>query len=69
MVYLDNNEINKKEKLVRINKVIEREVCNLRGQYTGHDGKEYMSSTHPFTYDIDIFGKNSLYQSINRTVT
>ena len=69
MVYLDNNEINKKEKLIRIKKVIEREVCNLRGQYTGHDGKEYMSSTHPFTYDIDIFGKNSLYQSINRTVT
>lgn len=32
-------------------------------------GKEYTNSTHPFTGDLDIFGKGSLFQWINNTNT
>lgn len=33
------------------------------------DGKAFLTPTHPYANDIDLFGKNSLFQSINRTVT
>ena len=33
------------------------------------DGSDHISPTHPFTYDIDIFGKKSLFQYTNRTTT
>src|SRR6185436_2119107 len=33
------------------------------------DGKEYTDAHHPFSYDLDIFGKGSLYQFLNRTTT
>ncbi len=32
-------------------------------------GKEYKDQSHPYAHDLDIFGENSLFQSINRTVT
>ncbi|MBO5466579.1 MAG: DNA mismatch repair protein MutS, partial [Prevotella sp.] len=33
------------------------------------DGSEYADPKHPFTYDMDIFGRQSLFQRINRTVS
>jgi DNA mismatch repair ATPase MutS len=40
------------------------------GNYTCFaDGSEYIDPKHPFTFDMDIFGPQSLYQRINRTVT
>ncbi len=33
------------------------------------DGKERMNKMHPFSFDIDLFGEKSLFQSLNRTVT
>jgi len=32
-------------------------------------GEEYKDQSHPYTHDLDIFGDNSLFQSVNRTVT
>jgi len=48
----------------------EREGAALKGDYTGlSSGAEYTSPSHPYTYDLDIFGNNSLFQRINRTCT
>lgn len=33
------------------------------------DGKEHTNPEHPYTFDLDIFGKRSLFQTINRTCT
>ena len=32
-------------------------------------GEEYKDQTHPYAHDLDIFGEDSLFQAINRTVT
>jgi len=33
------------------------------------NGAEYNDAHHPYAYDLDIFGPNSLFQSLNRTGT
>lgn len=32
-------------------------------------GNEFIDPEHPYSYDVDLFGKGSLFQYINRTVT
>ncbi len=55
------------EALIRINateiSVIEGDKSNLQ------TGSEFINPQHQFSYDIDLFGKNSFFQYINRTVT
>lgn len=52
--------------LIKINKT-EIEVLN-RNFHHLPDGKPYKDPTHYFSQDIDLFGKGSFYQYINRTV-
>lgn len=33
------------------------------------DGEMFMDKKHPYLHDLDIFGKNSLYQLVNRAVS
>lgn len=33
------------------------------------DGKEFIDPAHPYSFDLDLFGPRSLFQSINRTCT
>lgn len=33
------------------------------------DGEEFLDTNHFFSYDLDLFGKGSLFQYLNRTVT
>lgn len=33
------------------------------------DGSEYIEAKHPYSFDLDFFGKSSLFQNINRTAT
>ena len=32
-------------------------------------GEKFIDPTHTFTYDLDIFGKKSIFQKVNRTIT
>ncbi|MES1214708.1 MAG: DNA mismatch repair protein MutS [Bacteroidota bacterium] len=53
--------------LIDINK---SEIEFLNGQPSSHaDGKEYIDTHHPYSYDLDIFGEGSLYGFLNRTTT
>jgi len=55
------------ENLVRINI---SEIEALQGNFNSFNpGKEYIDTHHPYTYDLDIFGDGSLFQSINRCNT
>lgn len=33
------------------------------------DGREFADPAHLYTFDLDVFGRNSLFQAINRTAT
>lgn len=46
------------------------ELEGLKGNYSAFaSGKEYIDPNHAYSVDLDIFGENSLYHRINRTVT
>jgi hypothetical protein len=55
------------ENLVKINN---DELSALSGDYSAFDdGSEWNDTEHDFANDIDLFGKDSLFQYLNRTVT
>lgn len=55
------------EQLIQINKdEIEAKENNWQHFPTG---EEYINPDHPFSYDIDLFGKGSFFQFFNRTKT
>ncbi|MGG5462799.1 MutS family DNA mismatch repair protein [Clostridium sp. B9] len=62
------NKTNKIEALLEVNK---KEIYRLEGKWREFEdyGEEYLDNTHPFINDLDIFGKNSLFQWINETGT
>jgi hypothetical protein len=52
---------------VRINK---QEIEYLEQDYSSfQSGDEFINHNHPYTFDLDIFGEGSFYQSISRAVT
>ena len=58
------------ETLTDLKRVYEKELSYYAGDYSCFaDGSEYADPKHPFTYDMDIFGRQSLFQRINRTVS
>jgi predicted ATPase len=55
------------EQLISINKV---EIDALHGQYsTLPEGAEFIDAKHFYSNDIDLFGKGSFFQYMNRTAT
>lgn len=46
----------------------EIDAINLNQKYF-NNGKNYIDKTHYFSFDLDIFGENSIFKLINRTVT
>ncbi len=50
--------------------LLNAEIAALNGDNSSFDdGSRYRDTRHPYTHDLDIFGRESLYQHINRTVT
>ncbi len=46
------------------------ELCYLRGDFSVFfDGKPYVDASHPYAFDLDIFGIDSLFNRIDRTIT
>ena len=67
---IDDRCIGKIYWLKRSNEVCQKEMEYLKGIYTRFDeGNEYIDPQHEYTFDLDIFGKDSLFQRINRTVS
>jgi len=60
----------KYEKYKSLQQVLENELSYHRGDFSAFsDGNEFSDPQHPFTFDLDIFGHQSLYNRINRTIT
>lgn len=70
LIKYQNGIIKKKEYhgyLIRINQL---EMKSLEGDYYSFgDGSEYLDKNHPYSYDLDIFGRASLFQFLNRTIS
>ena len=58
---------NLSEQLIRINEV---EIDALNGKYHSlPEGSEFIDAKHYYSNDIDLFGKGSFFQYVNRTAT
>ncbi|RMA66444.1 MutS-related protein [Ulvibacter antarcticus] len=61
-----NLKKNKLETLIVINQT---EIDVLQGDLSKLEtGNDFQDSQHAFSYDIDLFGRNSFFQYVNRTV-
>lgn len=71
VVIIHANKMELKEKLEAVLEFNEKGMKRLNGEYkTFQDiGEEFIEENHPFAQDIDIIGKNSLFQMINTTRT
>lgn len=70
LVKIHNRFFIRKEWLETQARIIQEELQALSGNYSSfEDGKEYVNPEHPYSFDLDIFGRRSLFQSINRTST
>jgi DNA mismatch repair ATPase MutS len=71
IAFTHNNVINKKNRMILLLEFNERGIKRLNGQWKEFKdiGEEYIDSNHNFSSDLDIFGKNSLFQWINTTKT
>ena len=57
-------------RLQSMKEVCQKEIAYLNGDYSVFEaGSEYTDYQHAYAYDLDLFGKASLYQRLNRTVT
>jgi len=60
----------KRDQLRQLKKLNITELGCLKYEFDNNpDGSEFIDRHHPWTYDLDIFGKGSFYQFINRTAT
>lgn len=70
LVKIHNRFFIRKEWLETQARIIQEELQALSGDYSSfEDGKEYVNPEHHYSFDLDIFGRRSLFQSINRTCT
>lgn len=67
---LDDRCKNHIETLQAEQRVCNHEINYLNDDFTPFDcGARYIDPQHEFSYDLDIFGVNSLFHRINRTIT
>lgn len=70
LVKFHNKLFNRKDYLEKMIEINEHELAAINYDYSSFDsGKEYIDTAHLYTFDLDIFGNNSLFQYINRTCT
>jgi len=66
-----HNRLSDKIQMLQLHlSVIVNELQALQGNCSAFaDGAAYIDIAHPYSYDLDIFGKGSVYQSVCRVVT
>lgn len=70
LVYADLNNQSKIEHTSQLIHINEDELRCLAGNYYDfNDGSEHISKEHLYTNDLDIFGRASLFQYVNRTTS
>ena len=58
------------ERCDRLIQICRNEIKSMNGDYSPFEaGDEYIDPDHSYSYDLDLFGKNSLFNCVNRSVT
>ncbi len=69
-VMLNKDKANENKKLLTTNlvEIDEEEIRRHHGEVGDlESGEQYHDPNHPYAHDLDVFGKHSLYQHVNRT--
>jgi hypothetical protein len=70
VVHLSVDAKYKRDKTLALISINENELKVIDGDWSMfEDGSEFRDRKHPFTLDMDIFGKKSVFQLLNRTVS
>lgn len=67
---IDSHYADSADEKTRICKVYQNELSYINGDFSCFSsGEQYVDPHHEFTLDLDIFGPQSLFHRLNRTVT
>jgi DNA mismatch repair ATPase MutS len=71
LAYIQKNITNKKKLLAALYEVNEISTKRLNGRWKifNDNGEEFIDKHHKYSYDLDIFGNNSLFQWMNTAHT
>ena len=70
VVHLSVDAKYKRDKVLSLIEINNNELEALKGNWSAfEDGTEYRDGKHPFSLDMDLFGKKSVFQLLNRTVS
>ncbi len=70
LVIKHENTEKSRKRYLRLAEINRLELKCLEGDFSGFKpGEEYAERDHPYSYDLDIFGKASLFQFICRTTS
>ncbi len=70
LVYRHNKIRHERDQAKFMAQINEMEIKRLEGDLSGLDnGSEFNDNSHPYSSDLDIFGRHSLFQLVNRTAT
>lgn len=71
LIYLHQKVLHKIKYLDVLISVNQKSIERITGKWKSFDdlGEEFIDESHNYSYDIDIFGENSLFQFINTCVT
>ena len=70
LVKVHNRLYFRKERLETQLQLNQNELKGLEGDYSVfEEGNEFIDAGHPYSYDLDLFGRKSLFQALGRTCT
>jgi len=70
LVKIHNRQTTRLRHIQALVKINEQEIESLNYKFDMfYPGIEFIDTTHPYSFDMDLFGEGSLFQSINRTTT
>ncbi|NRT92164.1 hypothetical protein [Clostridium beijerinckii] len=71
LVINHDKEINKRKYSIALKDINEKSIKRLSGEWNSFedDGREFKNEEHCYSNDLDVFGKNSLFQWINASKT
>ncbi|WP_206154724.1 MutS family DNA mismatch repair protein [Clostridium beijerinckii] len=71
LVINHDKEINKRKYSIALKDINEKAIKRLSGEWNSFedDGREFKNEEHCYSNDLDVFGKNSLFQWINDSKT
>ena len=67
---IDSRIVHKQQVTTKLIQINQTEIDYLQGNLNPFSqGKEFLQTTHPYAADLDLFGEQSLFCHLNRTIS